>query len=188
MHIAVCSRCGRRRHQAGALIPFKGALICDSCIIENNKKVLKEFEDSDINEMAPEDADRETAGGASPAFEDEEGEELPFSNPFQPMDLEKVEHLLKISEEIPRIEDLSNERIDPEAVNLVPRAIAEQYCLIPIRKEGRSLVVAFSDPADEEAIQEVKYFTSFNSLDVSIKAADSDDIEEAIEKYYKEEY
>src|SRR5579872_5746660 len=45
-------------------------------------------------------------------------------------------------------------------LNLVPQAIAEKYCLVPIfvrrvRKLGETLYVAMDDPTNEAAIQEV---------------------------------
>ena len=45
-------------------------------------------------------------------------------------------------------------------LNLVPREVAERFCLIPIfvrrvRKQGETLYVAMDDPTNEAAIQEV---------------------------------
>ena len=43
------------------------------------------------------------------------------------------------------------------------------------------MIVAFSDPTDEEALNEVRRFTG---MEVSVVVADSDEIEDAIIKYY----
>src|ERR1700737_732691 len=45
-------------------------------------------------------------------------------------------------------------------LNLVPREIAEKYCLVPIfvrrvRKQGETLYIAMDDPTNEAAIAEV---------------------------------
>lgn len=171
----ICGRCGKRRHEVGVLIPYKGKYICDQCVIQQNKMALKMLK-------MEQDKDEEVI------LEEEEENELDLDD-FAPVrfDIEKIEERLKKKQEVPWIEDLSKVEIDPKAVSLVPRAIAEQYCLIPIRMEGKNLVVAFSDPDDEEALQELKYFLDVKSLNISIAGADAMEIEEAIEKYYKDD-
>lgn len=180
----VCVRCGKTRRQAGALIPHKSGFICDLCIIQKNKEILQELEEVGEKERARPDSEAEEETGDNKEAGDEEGEEENSHQwPMNQVDFERVDQLLKQHGDFPRIEDLSVEKIDPDAVTLIPRAMAEQYCLIPIRKEGRQLTVAFSDPNDEEAIQDIKGITD---CDISVVAADAYDIEEAIEKYYNE--
>jgi len=71
-------------------------------------------------------------------------------------------------------------------LNLVPRAISEKFCLIPIfvrrvRKLGETLYVAMDDPTNEAAIDEVK---RASSLPVKPMIACPSDIRAAIRVYY----
>jgi type IV pilus assembly protein PilB len=71
-------------------------------------------------------------------------------------------------------------------LNLVPREIAEKYCLVPIfvrrvRKQGETLYVAMDDPTNEPAIGEV---ARASSLAVKPMIACPSDIRAAIRVYY----
>jgi type IV pilus assembly protein PilB len=71
-------------------------------------------------------------------------------------------------------------------LNLVPRAVAEQFCLIPIfvrsvRKLGETLYVAMDDPTNEAAIAEVAQAAA---LPVKPMIACPTDIRAAIRVYY----
>ncbi len=74
-------------------------------------------------------------------------------------------------------------------LNMVPRAISEKFCLIPIfvrrvRKLGETLYVAMDDPTNEAAIDEVN---RGSSLPVKPKNACPSDIRAAIRVYYQSE-
>jgi type IV pilus assembly protein PilB len=71
-------------------------------------------------------------------------------------------------------------------LNLVPRAISEKFCLVPIfvrrvRKLGETLYVAMDDPTNEAAIDEVR---RASSLPVKPMIACPSDIRAAIRVYY----
>jgi type IV pilus assembly protein PilB len=71
-------------------------------------------------------------------------------------------------------------------LNLVPREIAEKYCLIPIfvrrvRKQGETLYVAMDDPTNEGAIEDVKRAAA---LPVKPMIACPSDVRAAIRVYY----
>lgn len=71
-------------------------------------------------------------------------------------------------------------------LNLVPREIAEKYCLIPIfvrrvRKQGETLYVAMDDPTNESAIEDVKRAAA---LPVKPMIACPSDVRAAIRVYY----
>jgi type IV pilus assembly protein PilB len=71
-------------------------------------------------------------------------------------------------------------------LNLVPREIAEKYCLIPIfvrrvRKQGETLYVAMDDPTNEAAIEDV---TRAAALPVKPMIACPTDVRAAIRVYY----
>jgi len=74
-------------------------------------------------------------------------------------------------------------------LNMVPRAISEKFCLIPIfvrrvRKLGETLYVAMEDPTNDAALEEVKRGAS---LPVKPMIACPSDIRAAIRVYYQGE-
>jgi type IV pilus assembly protein PilB len=74
-------------------------------------------------------------------------------------------------------------------LNMVPRAIAEKFCLVPIfvrrvRKLGETLYVAMDDPTNEAAIDEVR---RASTLPVKPMIACPSDIRAAIRVYYQGE-
>jgi type IV pilus assembly protein PilB len=73
-----------------------------------------------------------------------------------------------------------------ELLNLVPRELAEKYCLVPvfvrrIRKQGEALYVAMDDPTHEDALAAV---SQSSSLPVRPMIAAPTDIRSAIRVYY----
>jgi len=76
---------------------------------------------------------------------------------------------------------LSNYDINLEAVNMVPRIIAERYCLIPLEIIQHSLTVAIANPLNSEAIQAVKTISGCN---VQACISTSSEIKLAINRYY----
>src|SRR5580692_2885356 len=51
--------------------------------------------------------------------------------------------------------NLSEVEIDPVVLKLVPREICEKHQVIPIRRQGPTLVVAMADPSNIFAIDEL---------------------------------
>jgi type IV pilus assembly protein PilB len=73
-----------------------------------------------------------------------------------------------------------------QLLNLVPRELAEKYCLVPIfvrrvRGLGEALYVAMDDPSDENAQREIG---QFSGLPVRAMIAPPADIRAAIRAYY----
>jgi type IV pilus assembly protein PilB len=73
-----------------------------------------------------------------------------------------------------------------QLLDLVPRELAEKFCLVPIfvrriRGMGQTLYVAMDDPSDEVAIHEV---SEFAGLPVRAMIAPPSDIRAAIRAYY----
>jgi hypothetical protein len=56
----------------------------------------------------------------------------------------------------PRV-NLATANIDPEAVKLLPQEMARRYFCIPIRIEGRNVLVAMANPTDYRAMQEIEF-------------------------------
>ena len=77
--------------------------------------------------------------------------------------------------------DLSTVAIDPEAIKLVSEKLARKYLLVPLYFEGKSLMVAMSDPLNLNAIDDVSFSAG---LPVKPCVATSTDIAEAIRLHY----
>jgi len=73
-----------------------------------------------------------------------------------------------------------------QLLNLVPRELAERFCLVPIfvrkvRGYGETLYVAMDEPGDDAALQEVSQYAG---LPVRVMIAPPSDIRSAIRAYY----
>jgi type IV pilus assembly protein PilB len=73
-----------------------------------------------------------------------------------------------------------------QLLNLVPREVAERYCLLPIlvrrvRGQGETLYIAMDDPSNEEAL---KACSQYSGLPVRPMIAPPGDIRNAIRAYY----
>jgi len=78
---------------------------------------------------------------------------------------------------------LENYDIPPEAASLVPKNVAQHYCLVPIDKIGDTLTVAMANPLNIEAAEDLEDLTSLN---IQIFVSTSSDVRSAIERSYKE--
>ena len=76
---------------------------------------------------------------------------------------------------------LKADMIDPEAVRLVPAAIARKFNLIPLIKAGDELNIAISDPLNKEAIASVE---QLSGCQVNVSVALIREIREMIEACY----
>lgn len=81
---------------------------------------------------------------------------------------------------VPEIQ-LGSAEISEEIVALVPEAFARKHWVMPISKAAESLLVAFSDPSNIFAIDELKDLTKRN---IEVCVASKAEIEEAIERHY----
>lgn len=76
---------------------------------------------------------------------------------------------------------LENYEIDPDIVKIVPKNVADQFCLIPIDKIGNNLTIAMSNPLNALAIEDIELLSG---LYVQVFVSTGSDITKAIEKYY----
>jgi type IV pilus assembly protein PilB len=71
--------------------------------------------------------------------------------------------------------------IEASVLKLVPREICEKHQVIPVRRNGPTLIVAMADPSNIYAIDELKFLTQYNIEPVvSSEAA----LEAALSRYY----
>ncbi len=71
--------------------------------------------------------------------------------------------------------------VDPTVVELVPREVCERHILVPLQREGTSLIVAMSDPSNIYAIDDIKFLTGLN---VEVVCASDREISDTIERLY----
>lgn len=81
---------------------------------------------------------------------------------------------------IPSI-NLDECEIPEEVIKLIPREVAERHNLIPIARQGSTIVIALSDPSNLYAIDDVKFLTG---LSVDVVVASESAIKHALERYY----
>ncbi len=79
--------------------------------------------------------------------------------------------------------DLSKFNFDINAIRLLNRALAKKYTLMPLCTHNGMLVVAFEDPMDIKAIDELRFLTQMNVLPAM---ASREDILNAIAEYYSD--
>jgi type IV pilus assembly protein PilB len=77
--------------------------------------------------------------------------------------------------------NLAEIEIDATVLKLIPREICEKHQVIPVRRNGPTLVVAMADPSNIYAIDELKFLTQYN-IDPVVTSEAS--IEAALSRYY----
>jgi type IV pilus assembly protein PilB len=77
--------------------------------------------------------------------------------------------------------NLGEIEIDPAVLKLIPREIAEKHQVIPIKRQGSTLIVAMADPSNIYAIDELKFLTQYN---IDPVVASDTAIEGAMSRYY----
>jgi type IV pilus assembly protein PilB len=71
--------------------------------------------------------------------------------------------------------------VPDDVVRLIPREVAERHVLMPIARQGSTLIVAMSDPGNIYAMDDIKFLTGLN---VEAVVASETSIRKAIERYY----
>ncbi|MBI4352403.1 MAG: Flp pilus assembly complex ATPase component TadA [Candidatus Omnitrophica bacterium] len=78
---------------------------------------------------------------------------------------------------------LSWYKIPPDSLSVVPKKLAELYCVLPVSRLGNTLTVAMADPTNVNALDDIAHATG---LQVRPMLAAENEIREAIERYYGE--
>jgi type IV pilus assembly protein PilB len=93
---------------------------------------------------------------------------------------EKLANFLSKQYGVPAI-NLSDYKIEPSVLKLVPAEMAKKYLIIPIARVGATLTIAMADPSNVFAIDDVKFMTGYN---VEVVVATESAIINAISTYY----
>jgi type IV pilus assembly protein PilB len=76
---------------------------------------------------------------------------------------------------------LSDYKIDPSVVKLIPSEMAKKYLIMPIARVGATLTIAMADPSNMFAIDDVKFMTGYN---VEVVVSSESALLQSIETYY----
>ncbi len=79
---------------------------------------------------------------------------------------------------------LSRLKINPKIINKISPSLARIYKVVPIREEGKVLLVALSDPFNTQVLDDLRFI--LNS-EVRGAIASDKDIDQALQKYYGKE-
>ncbi|MEN8209320.1 MAG: type IV-A pilus assembly ATPase PilB [Candidatus Fermentibacteria bacterium] len=77
--------------------------------------------------------------------------------------------------------DLNTENIDEDIIHLISGDIARRYEVVPIRRDGRNLIVAMTDPNNLFAIDDLRFSLG---MDIEPHICASSMIKRALSKYY----
>jgi type IV pilus assembly protein PilB len=77
--------------------------------------------------------------------------------------------------------DLSKFQVDPRIAKLIPGELAMKHSVLPLKRDGRTLTVAMSDPASMSVLDDIKFITR---LDIFPVIAGEFTLRNAIEKFY----
>jgi type IV pilus assembly protein PilB len=78
--------------------------------------------------------------------------------------------------------DLSRFEVDPRILKLVPAELATRHGVLPLKREGRTLTVALTDPANAGVIDDLKFITRYDIFPV---VAGEYTLRTLVEKHYE---
>jgi type IV pilus assembly protein PilB len=82
---------------------------------------------------------------------------------------------------MPMAPDMVGLRVSADTLELVPRALAMRYRIVPLQRMGNTLHVAVADPLDTDGIDALSYM---GKVTIEPSVATADEITEAIAKFY----
>lgn len=78
--------------------------------------------------------------------------------------------------------NLEEVEIPQEIIDLVPVEVVRKHNVVPIERQGSTLVVAMTDPSNIYAMDDIKFLTGFN---VEVVVTSEASIKSALERYYE---
>lgn len=72
--------------------------------------------------------------------------------------------------------------VTPEVIRMVPKALCQRYTVLPLAIEGTKLKVAFSDPTQVNALDDIRFISN---MEVLMVIAPESQIRSAIERLYE---
>jgi type IV pilus assembly protein PilB len=93
---------------------------------------------------------------------------------------EQVTEALAKQFQIPFV-TLQNLKIAPQIINMVPRAVAEENRIMPIKMNGRTVTIAMTDPLDLFTLDNLRFILN---TDIDCVLATPTDVQGAIQRHY----
>src|SRR5574340_5866 len=93
---------------------------------------------------------------------------------------EKLVAFLSKQYGVPAI-NLSEYKIDPSILKLIPADMAKKYLILPVARVGATLTITMADPSNVFAIDDVKFMTGYN---VEVVVSSESAIINGISMYY----
>jgi type IV pilus assembly protein PilB len=81
--------------------------------------------------------------------------------------------------------DISQVKVDPRILKLIPDDVAHNHLVLPIRRVGRTLTVAMANPADPGMLDQLKFMTRH---DIEPVVVGEFTLKKEIDKYYGQQY
>jgi general secretion pathway protein E/type IV pilus assembly protein PilB len=97
------------------------------------------------------------------------------------IDARRVAEMLAAEFGMPMAPDLENIRITGDTLELIPRAFAVRYRLLPVSRDGQTLRIAIADPLDTDGIDALGHLVK---LRIESMVATAEDITDAINRFY----
>jgi type IV pilus assembly protein PilB len=93
---------------------------------------------------------------------------------------EELTRMLAKQYRVPAV-DLEKVNVDPKIIKLVPAAVAQKHLVLPLRRVGRMLTVAMTNPTDFSAIDDLKFISK---LEIEPVIVGEYTLKKHLEKYY----
>ena len=74
---------------------------------------------------------------------------------------EELTRMLAKQYRVPAV-DLEKVKVDPKVLKLIPALVARKHMVLPLRRVGRMLTVAMSNPTDFSAIDDLKFISKLD--------------------------
>ncbi len=117
------------------------------------------------------------------ALEDQEGRVIQLGELLLERGLTGKTDLIDALEEVNHVPyvDCGEVRPDPEALRLVPRALADRCCALPLRREGTRLIVVLAQPQDLSLLHQLRFSTG---MEISPRLGFREEVRSAIRRAY----
>jgi len=117
------------------------------------------------------------------AIEEQQGKVIHLGELMLERGLVAKNDLIEALAEVSRIPyaDAIAAQVDPEALKLIPSAVALRFCIMPLNFEGNRLVVAMAEPQNLHAIDELRFLSG---TEIVPRIGFRSEIKEAITKWY----
>ena len=93
---------------------------------------------------------------------------------------EELTRMLAKQYRVPAV-DLSKVTVDPKIIKLIPASVATKHHILPLRRVGRMLTVAMTNPTDFSAIDDLKFISK---LEIEPVIVGEFTLKKHIEQYY----